>query len=449
MNIRFALLCATLTTISSSFCFSTNKKELIALAKTVDAPLWKRTALTPTSDPALTLIPTLSTLPGLPATSTLFFMRTPVIGTLGDHLDITPLATLAEKKLDGEAFNELISTIDNISIQEHTVGMQLGQQWEQDSWELSWHWWIGMRERNLWLKNPARARTHEMLRTIFLKNDDEAPSHAPQQPQLGASWWHATALTPGIGDVHINARYRLPLGEIFSCSFGLHAVIPTGTHRSHKTPTDDAHPLPLETQPFALRLLNRARDILLCAPLGTSGHVGLGASAHAQLNLTPQLALHGEVTQVHFRPGSQRRFALATEEYIPLLSDGTDDTQMGVSSNGDLRSYLQQFVYPLEQHVTLHPGMIRTASTHLAYATPQVHCSLGYRREEMEGEHSQTAPLATLASEMVLQHQATFIGGLSSRHDWGEASSYFTAHYTFAGTRPGDWSVGFGATIQA
>lgn len=450
MNIRFTILCTTLLILNTSYSFSENKKELIALAQTVEEPLWKRTALAPSRDPAFMLMSTLSTLPGLPATSTLFMTRTPTVSIVAEHINMAALETLATKKLDVKEFSTLSTNIYNTRVQEHTFGMQLGQQWEQDNWELSCHWWLGVRERHLWLSEPARTQTQELGTHAFAPDHTSKTSgHAPQQPALDTSWWHTTALTPGLGDVHVNARYRLPLGELFSCSAGIHAVIPTGTHRSRKTPTDDAHPLPLDVESFSTRLINRARDILLCAPLGTSGHVGFGLSGHAQLNLTPQLALHGEATQVYFRPGSQRRYALATEEFVPLLRDGSDDTHLGISSNGDVRDYLQQFVYPLEKHVTLQPGMIRTASAHIAYATPQVHCALGYRYQEAEGESSQTAPPATLAPQALLQHQATFIGGMSDRHDWGEASSYITAHYTFAGTQHGDWSIGFGATIQA
>lgn len=398
-----SLLCTHLTAASDSHSFITQ-------LSTITQPLWQQTTLPASSDPAFELSPTLHTLPGLPATSTLFFSRTPVLTQLSGLLNAhAPFFTDHQKQIEA------------VNVQEHTLGMQLGQQWQQDHWEVSWQWWLGLRERNAWLPKEYRAQNQ----------DTKSP-------------WHASAVRAGIGDIHLTARYRLPMGTLGALSLGGHWLVPVGTKKQRKK-NDDSIALPTSTDPFMKSLSTRVRDLLLCAPFGTNGHAGLGLSATLHMNLGANFSFFGQATSIRFKEGKEKRFGLLEHKRPPILHTGGLDVW---SEEDEVTTYARTYVFPTEQEITLTLGALSCASAHLAYTIPDLHLAVGYRyqrHDEEEAENVSTALLRGLNE----QHQVALTSSATNRHDWGDSSSYFTATYTFAGAQKGTWSIGFGATVQA
>lgn len=392
--------------------------DLSPLTQNLSAPLWSNTTQPSSPDAAFQVANMLTTLPGMPATSTLFFSRSPEVARLEDIL-----------ALSEPFFTPYREHLKQASIQEHTVGLQLGQNWRQDHWELSWNWWVGVRERNLWIPQLHRRALREKLR---------------QDSETGAritNLWNATTMHVGVGDVHITARYTLPLGELVSFSLGIHTSLPTATKQKQSDAEKADGSIPTDSQEFLQHMSKRARDIMLCAPFGSNGHTGIGLSGALRLNLGNNLKVMSEATSLRFRPGTQRRYALTGEKRLPELNLSEENSQK--------QDPVPAYLYPHAQEITLVPGAIHSGSVHLAYTTDDIHCSIGYLRQRFEAEESDTAPLRMLRTEVTEHQQLIGTASMNTHHGWGDTSSYMTAGYTFDGAGEGGWTLGFGATVQA
>ncbi|MDQ5890362.1 MAG: hypothetical protein QG604_236 [Candidatus Dependentiae bacterium] len=448
MNIRFSALAFLFSLLAPALVAQlpaeyNTKQKAILLLNSLDAQVWQSTAPHHQLDPLFTLQPVLDALPGLPSTATLFISHTPHVVTI-------------EKLINPAAFEDttlqpFIDSAEKIETQEHSAGLHIGQLWAQDNLELTWQWWIGARQRNWWLHGDARK---EYLQT--LQNYSGSPirtardAHAPQEPQHRLTMWHATSTNIGLGDMHLQLRYRLPLGNRFSCAFGAYTTIPIGSLANRQTPqtTEDVIPLDGDNE-LALRLINRARDIMLCTPLGAAGHFGIGGHIQAQINLSQRWAIRGQFTQIHYRGGLENRFALTPATALNRLEEGMPGTLENISSNELIMQHLKQKLYPTDIKIEVRPGITRINGIALNYANIPFHGSLGYLHTSTDSEYSESAPFATLTRTRNENHQINATAGWRRRQSWGEASSYMTGHYTINGTQKGAWGFGVGATVQA
>jgi len=450
MNIRFSSLALLLpffvTSLNSQYPLEyTAKQKTVLLLNSLSGPVWHSTAPHHQTDPLFELQPMLDALPGFPAAATFFFARTPKNAMLQNFIEPTAF--------EGTALQPFVQSGQKIEIQEHTSGLHFGQVWSQDSLEISWQLWAGARERNFWLNGNDRAEFFSTLRNYSsspLRNAT-LDIHAPQEPQHRLTLWHATNTNVGLGDVHLQMRYRIPLLNRLSCAIGLYTTIPVGSLANRKTTTinDDAPPLDGDGHELTLRLINRARDIMLCSPLGNNGHLGLGGHIQAQLYLTQRLSVRGQFTQIYYRSSLENRFSLNRGIPLATIEEGLPGTLDGLSGNDLIVQHLKQKLYPTEIKTEIRPGGTQCKGVSLNYASLPFHCALGYWHISSDTEYSESAPLVTLTQKSIYNHRVHGTAGWRRRQNWGEASSYLTGSYTVAGTQKGSWSVGIGATVQA
>ncbi len=449
MNIRFSslalLLQLFLPALNAQYPLEyTAKQKTVLLLNSLSAPVWHSTAPHHQTDPLFALQPTLDALPGFPATATFFFSRTPHATSLQDFVDPTAF--------EETSLQPFIESGQKIEIQEHISGLHFGQLWSQDSLEIGWQLWIGARERNFWLKSDDRNEYFKTLHHYSSSPTRNASQdiHAPQEPQHRLTLWHATSTNVGLGDIHLQIRYRIPLHNRFSCAVGLYTTIPVGSLANRKTVNVNEDIPPLEGgHELAIRLINRARDIMLCTPLGNSGHLGLGGHFQAQLYVTQKLSIRGQFTQVYYKNSLENRFALSPATSLGAIEEGVPGSLDGISSNELIVQHLKQKLYPTEIKTEIRPGNTQCKGITLNYATIPFHGSLGYWHIMSGSEYSETAPLATLTQSTINNHQVHATAGWRRRQNWGEASSYLTGSYTVLGTQKGAWSIGIGATVQA
>jgi len=447
MNIRFSLLlclCLVSTVLHNTTppLPYTHKQKAVLLLKSITPPVWHSTAPHHTIDPLFKTHHLSNALPGLPAKAEFFFMRTPHVTTVQNL--INPAAfndTMLQPFVDyGHA----------LELQQHTTGIQIGQLWNQDNLEISWQWWVGAQERNWWLTQKMRKAYQETLKNYHgsaLKGTGNI--HAPQEPEHRLTLWHGTNTTVGIGDVHLQGRYRAHPTNWFSCSLGCYLTIPVGTQSSHTTPLNSDDTLPIATDELPLRIINRLRDVMLCAPLGANGHLGIGFQTDAHCFITGQLSLRGSFTQMHYRAGIENRYALLSSPTMSPLEEGLPGSEEGISSPETIVQYLKQTVYPCTLKAHVKPGMVRITSGGLHYEDIPLHLAMIYSHELVGGEYSESAPLATLNRTSTQNHQISGVAGWRKSFQWGQSSLYLNGHYTVSGTHRGCWGFGIGASVQA
>ena len=447
MNIRFHAL--VLFFLTPLLCLANKqpdyniKQKAILLLNSLDQQVWKSTAPHTQPDPLFTLQPTLDALPGLPATATFFVRHTPRV--LDAQNLINPLA------FEDSFLAPFIPSAEKIHIHEHAAGVHIGQLWSQDNLEIAWQWWAGIQARNWWISGKDRTAFLETFKnyTAPISKGEAQDVHAPQPIQNRLTPWHATNVNVGIGDVHVQVRYRLPLHQRFYCAIGPYITVPIGTQANYKTPRNGMDNPPLGGDELVLRLINRAREIMLATPLGSNGHLGLGAQVLAQLILTDHWSIKGQFMQMHYRSGVESRYALSTGTVINALEEGLPSSAENISSDEAVWDHLKHKLYPTEIKVSVRPGMLRMSGIALHYNRAPFHVALGYWHEHKGAEYSDSAPLATLTRRSFENHRITGTCGLRQRHNWGEASTYLTGSYAPKGTNAGAWSVGIGATVQA
>jgi|GEM_PF-2681007 len=449
MNIRFVFLfvfafsCGAILHAEQPESLYTPKQHTILLLNSLSGPLWKSTAPYRDIDPIFKLQSGLSALPGIPTTASLFVMRNPEVARASHYLN--------PQALENTVLAPLATYINDVIIQEHTAGIHLGQLWHQDNWEIAWQWWVGARERNWWINGKSRGDFLKELNTAhFDKGAQTTPdAHAPQQHTHRFTATHATSTNIGIGDVHVQIRYRIPLGNRVSCAIGAYATVPIGTHAKRRT-IGIEEALPMEDgNELALKLVNRLRDVMLCVPLGSNGHLGLGGQLLAQVVVTNHFHIRGQWTQVYYRGDIENRYALTPHTPLTPIEEGMPFTAEGASPSDLVFQHLKQRLYPTEIKTHVYPGMVRIGTIGLHYENIPFHGSFSYSHESSETEYSELAPLATLTPMRTENHRLNTIVGWRKRFDWGESSSFLHGYYTIAGTHKGAWGAMLGVTVQA
>jgi len=446
MNIRFSFLLILSLCVSSknraTTPLYTPKQKAVLLLKSVSEPVWESTAPHYDTDPLFKSHAMTNALPGLPAKTAFFFARTPRVIAVKEL--INPSA------FDGTMLQPFVNYGHAVELQQHTAGIQIGQLWSHENLEMGWQWWFGAQERNWWLSGDQRKKYQETLTNYhgtITKTGTSA--HAPQEPPHRLTLWHATQTSLGIGDVHLQAKYRIHPTNWFSCALGGYITVPVGTQVSKTTPKESDSTLPIETDELALRIINRARDVMLCTPLGKNGHLGIGFEADAQCFITPQLSLRGSMVQMHYQNGIENRYALLSSGALPPLEEGLPGSAEGISSNDTIINHLKNTLYPCEIKAEVKPGLMRLNTAGIHYENIPFHGALIYQRETIGAEYSESAPLATLTRSSSIKHQLNLIAGWRSTFSWGQSSTYATGHYIVSGTHVGGWGVALGITIQA
>jgi len=449
MNIRFSALFAALVCLAPSFTHPfapqhTDKQKCILFLKSINGKCWASTAPHRQPDPLFKLHPTLNSLPGLPAAAGLFFQRT------SHAVDI-------QEFVNTEAFQDTFlypfsNLTPKIQIQEHTAGLHLGQIWSQDNLDVSWQWWVGVKERNWWLSSDDRA---QFLKTLSQLNTQSTRStlqdnYAPQEQYRRLTPWHATNAHVGLGDVHLQMRYRLALTNNISLSLGLYSTVPVGTQESRKTPVTGEDTPPLDSgDELSMRLINRAREIMLATTFGSGGHLGIGGQTLAQINLSDSWSLQGQWLHVYYRGGIENRFTLNPAQPTTPLEEGALGTAENISPNEVIWQHMKHSIYPCETKIHIQPGALQTGGLSLHYSRNPFHASLAYWIEKQGPEYSELAPLATITRHSIENERVHLTCGWRKRHEWGEASTYFSGHYATRGTQKGAWGLCIGATVQA
>jgi hypothetical protein len=445
MNIKtkflLVALCSFYTSAYSNHYTPTQKT--ILLLKSILNPLWHSTASPAPSKTLTTQMPTTEALPGAAAHTTLFFSRTPEVDTLAKHVDAGAL--------EESAFQGFIPFLESATIQEHTLGVHYGQRLVQDNWELLVNAFIGTRERNLWLNQPLRddlSANASRYANTFTRSATAQDPHAPRQLEPRLTHWHATGTTSGLSDINLLMRYRLPLFKRLGISLGLATNIPVGAHASHTTTPDSDASMPLALDEYLVHLVNRSREMLLCAPLGSNGHFGFGPQVMADLVISPALSFKASASRMTFRSGIEDRYALDPSSYLPHIEEGVPYTQEEMSTRDNIMPHLLQRIHPSLQKVSIQPGTQTTASALLAYFKAPLLWSLNYTYAHTGRETSETAPLATLRAEEEPTHTVSSTLGTRKRREWGQFTSFLTGHLTFAGALQ-SWGIGWGISVQS
>jgi len=450
MNIRFSaslcLLLSALCPLLASFGPEYSpKQKMILFLNSLEGQAWQSTAPNMQPDPNFAFRQTLNVQPGFPASALFFVRHAPGVAALKDCINIDSF-----KNTDLHDFAQLA---ERTVIHEHTAGACMGQIWCQDNVEASWQWWVGAQERNFWLSKDDREAFVQKLQayTAAPTKQESLSAHAPQPLQHRLTMWHAAHTTLGVGDVHINFLYRMPLHARFSVALGAQASVPLGKGSSRLSPHmgQDNPPLEGEGQELAMSIINRARDILLTTPLGSNGHLGLGFVCQAQVQLARSLLLKGDYSHMYYRSGIEDRCALSSSTVINALEEGMPKSAEGVSSDAAVWDHLKHKLYPVDIKSVVTPGAVRTASVALCLHGQPIQANVSYVFVGKGAEYSETAPLATLTRRVFEQHAVNGTLGLGRRYQWGESSSYVQASYVFAGTGKGGFSVGFGLSVQA
>jgi hypothetical protein len=443
MNIRFNFLLITIcaSSILTAADYTGKQKAILLLNALHDTP-WTSTAAHYDIDPLFILKPSLLAHPGLPAFATFFCMRNPRVVEMPLLIDQTVF--------EETSLAPFLAHTQNLTLQEHICGLQFGQIWHQENFDIGWNWWVGARERNWWLSEKERTSCGQALAhyTASLTKQTHRDRYAAAEPQHRLTYWHATGTTFGIGDIHLYLRYRIPLSSHLYCSAGVYATIPVGTRAARVTPleTEDTHPL--TSDELAVRLINRARDCMLHVPLGSNGHLGLGAQLTAGLRLSSAWSLRGQVTQLYYRSGIESRFSLTPKTALTKLEEGLPGTMEGISADADITAHLKQKLYPCDIKVEVKPGMLRTASVGLHYESSTLYGAIGYLIDTIQSEYSETAPLATLTRMTRSTQRITGSVGIRRRYNWGESSWYMVSTYGIDGSAKDAWSFGIGVTVQ-
>ncbi len=445
MNIRFSLLILSFSTsfsVVAQFPSYTPKQKAILLLKSITQPVWHSTAPHHTIDPLLRSHALTNALPGLPAKAEFFFTRTPEVTSVQNY--INPDA------FENTLLQPFVEYGNAVKLQQHTSGIHIGQLWNQDNLEMSWQWWIGAQERNWWLRQPLRSNYQKTLASFDGALTKEGGSvHAPQEPEHRLTLWHATRTTIGIGDIHLQLRYRAHPTNWFSCSIGGYAIAPVGTTAGRTTPDNSDETLPITTDELPLRIINRMRDVMLCAPLGNNSHLGIGLQTDAQCFITRYISLRAAYTRIYYRGGIESRYALATTEDTLSLEEGLPGSSEGVSPHETVIAALKKHLYPSEIKVYIQPGGVKTASFGIHYEDVPLHLAMIYGYESVGSEYSESAPLATLTRTATTNHIISALAGWRTNYHWGQSSFYVNAHYITSGTHAGGWGCGIGTTIQA
>lgn len=444
MNIRITTVLLIAGSITSSYAEMpyTGKQKAILLINSLDGSPYNTTAPHFDIDPLFSLQHSLLAHPGLPAFATAFVSHNPCVATMNAY--INPAA------LEKTELYPFIKHAESLTLQEHLCGVQLGQSLSQENIEIGWNWWIGARQRNWWIPYAQWTEAEKALNDYSASPTRHIQSdRMPKQIETHRlTYWHATNTTVGIGDVHVHLRYRIPLSTRVFCSIGAYCTVPVGS-RPQRTTTPDEHDLPpLNGDELALRLINRARDVMLSPAMGSNGHIGIGGQATAGLALTRHWSLRGQFTQVYYRSATESRFALAPLTPLTRLEEGMPGTMEGISSDSEIIAHLKQTLYPTEIKVEIKPGMVRTAHIGLYCEGMPFYGSLGYSLEHTGAEYSETAPLVTLTRSVRENHKLVSTLGWRIRHDWGEVSWYGVGSYTTAGLSQGAWNAGIGVSVQ-
>jgi hypothetical protein len=443
MNIRLncLLISVCLSSILAAAEYTGKQKAILILNALPDTP-WQSTAAHYDIDPLFTLQSSLLAHPGLPAFATVFISRNP---------HVAELACLINQELFEEtSLAPFLPHTRQATIQEHICGIQFGQLWHQENFDIGWNWWIGARERNWWLTESDRIGFAKALKqyTASITKHVHHDRYASPEVNHRLTYWHATGTTFGAGDIHLYMRYKIPLSSYFFCSLGAYGTIPVGARAARATPIESEDLPPLTSDELAVRLINRARDCMLSVPLGSNGHLGIGAQCTAGLSLSKTWSLRGQVTQLYYRSGIESRFSLTPKIALSKLEEGFPGTMEGISSDTAITQHLKQTLYPCELKVEIRPGMLRTASIGLHYEAPTLYGALGYLIDTRESEYSETAPLATLVRSTQSTQRITGTLGMRRRYYWGESTWYIVSTYGVEGSAREAWSCGVGVTVQ-
>jgi hypothetical protein len=444
MNIHFKywiLINVCLCGILPAHEYTGKQKAILLLNATQNTP-WLSTAVNPDIDPLFVLQPSLLSHPGLPGFATAFISRNPRVAELSRLIN--------QELFEDTSLAPFLPHTRQATIQEHICGIQLGQLWHQENFDIGWNWWIGARERNWWLSQQDRENCNREIQNYTASMTKEVLQDRYAAPEVNhrLTYWHATGTTVGIGDVHLYIRYRLPLTNALSCSAGFYTTIPIGTRATRTTPQETEDLPPLNNDELATRLINRARDCMLCAPLGSNGHAGLGFQCTGQLQLTKTWSLRGQFTQIYYRSGIESRFSLQPKTALSKLEEGMPGNMEGISSDADIITHLKQKLYPCEIKVEVQPGMTQTASAGIHYEASRIYGMAGYLMDHMQHEYSETAPLATLTRTSRKTQRIAATLGIKQRYYWGECSWYTTGTYALKGSAQDAWNCGVGVTVQ-
>lgn len=260
---------------------------------------------------------------------------------------------------------------DQMTFQEHKVGVLLNKEWEYGNWFASARTWLGLAERNYWLDAEFREGIATLMTDLF-----------PDSPAvMKISDFVSTNF--GFGDTHLQAGYKFAYNDALTLRAGGRAVLPTARNNDHPSKNKL---LPLGLDEFKDQARTRFNEIVIEPQLGNGGHYGAGLWADLTLAHTykngHQLIWRTYGLVDYLFPGGEERFLMHTEAPIPAdgeltgtaLSNHFQDT----TKDADFRSYLHQYVIPKPVTVRVKPGTVSQVGSTMHYRFTRAAAFFGY-----------------------------------------------------------------------
>lgn len=372
----------------------TAKQELVVVAKEVESPLWRSTLQPPAPLPFL--------LPKMQDPQLAFSThhRTS-LATLGHHLTPAPLRNFAAEELTKvklpcspeDFFDNIASHARALSMQEHSCSGTFAHTLRDGNWLLTFVVGAGATMRHFWLADPHRAAVLDSAK-IFKKDSEKKRSILPKtnrSPRLPLTPWHGQAGTAGLLDTLCTIAYDFPVKPL-TLRCGVQVLAPSGTQPRQRVTTSDTDPLPLDAQSFALRAVNRLRDILLVPSL-TNGHWGLGMTGQLEVPFGSRWHLVSGCSVMQPLPAEQIRYQLVSQdEAVPFLFEGISGTEVGISPDSDIDLHLRQHIYPATNKMVVFPGTLLHGQAGLAYDNGRWRGALLYHGRWQSSDHAGDMP---------------------------------------------------------
>lgn len=366
----------------------------------------------------------------------LFFMRAADLDNeLADMLDldllIDPLKARMQLEVDpakrmsaadAEATaTAMIDQLKKMTFQEHRLG--LGFEYSPllpEPWFFSVRTWAGLSERNFWLDKEERATTAGLVQRAFPDTDGEFN----ENDYIAMRW--------GLGDTRVRFGCR---GTFFESPLlvGIQATLPTA--RSVSRPTKNKV-MPLDVNVFFKQfLLDRAREVLIEPQLGSS-HYAIGCFSRFEYQIPRtnfSLALHGQV-DYQLPTGEERYLTLVQQKKDNgtdlTITAGAPGTEVGISSDDDIRRYIYQYFLPQAVSVVIAPGFTAQAGGVAAWRKGAWRLFGGYdyfykTAEELayfRSGYDESAYLAPHEAMAPCKQQHCLLGGMTYDAFWPKAN---------------------------
>ncbi len=288
----------------------------------------------------------------------------------------------------GISVPRVLSLFRNLKMQERRSGFMFGTLRRRCKWIFESRTPLMYQIRNFFLSDAERKAIQN--EPIF---DDDDPDTDNEDEVKKFARKHLISDRLGIGDTRLNIGYAVTEKPGMFLSVGLESTLPTafsfkkGLYGSHFKQDNNHPPFDLLTifnlvfatkmqntnqaieitKNFLVGALDKLSSILIEAPLGNRGHVGLGIFAEHYLCVTPKLTFYTRGVLEYLVPSVEKRFYIFKknrEEFMALNTDSKDEDSTQVLSF--LNDQLIKTLYPCVIDTVVHPGFTFKLNTALS-----------------------------------------------------------------------------------